>query len=91
MGTYLTNIKRVNDELNDDKGGDLTKIIIPFWLLDDKERNRRNYRFKVMKHFDLCFVLITMAALLFGVYYLDLHCHIGNDGKDWQTGLKLKA
>ena len=84
-------IKRVDDELNNAEENNETKIIIPFWLLNDKERGRRRFRFKVMKHFDLCFVLITLAAFLLGIYYLTLYRYIGNnDGKDWQTGLKLQ-
>ena len=86
--TTTTNFNQPNrNESADDWS--MLNINLPYWLQNDKERNRLRYKFKVMKHFDLCFVITILGTMLIAIYYLTLYGYIGNnDGSD--PSLKTK-
>ena len=82
--------KKVNNKSNDDQNISILNIQLPYWLQNDQERKRLRYKFKVMEHFDLCFVVSMLIIFLTGIYYLTLYRYIGNnDGKDHLTNLPI--
>lgn len=74
-----------NQPNRNESAGDrsMLNINLPYWLQNDKERKLLRYKFKVMKHFDFCFVITILGTLLIAIYCLTLYGYIGNnDGSD---------
>ena len=87
---YGNKLNGGNKKSNDDQNISILNIQLPYWLQNDHERKRLRYKFKVMEHFDLCFVVSMLIIFLTGIYYLTLYRYIGNnDGKDHLTNLPI--